>query len=177
MSDWSDTPPAPFGVSYFNSIFGIHSIGAASGSMGSIASAVYPAANLAIFVPFRLLVPTRVKKLFANNGTVVSGNLDLGIYDSAGCRLTSTGSTAQAGTDTLQTIALETAIRLGAGQFYLAVALNNVTGTLYRVAISFQGRPFGTAQQTSAFALPATATFAQFVYNYLPLIGFVSEEG
>lgn len=178
MGDWSDVIPAPLGVSYFSSCCGIHSVGAATGFLGGMAGSAYPIANKALFIPFRVMAPTRITKLFVVNSAIVFGNIDLGIYNSDGTRVVSTGSTAHAGVDTMQIITLGIPIRLTPDFYYMAISMNNTTASLYRVAplVAFL-KVIGMAEQTTAFPLPATATFATISSLYLPVIGFISEEG
>ena len=182
MADWTDVILAPFGVSYFNSYCGIHSVGAAMGSLGTPASTAYPAISRAIFIPFRLIAPTRITQLWLYNGATVSGNLDLGIYDAGGVSLGSIGSTAQAGVSVMQIVSLAAAIRLGVGLFYTAISIDNTTATVYQGGLAAalgiaRSKIVGMAQQASVFPLPATATFATITSTYLPVIGFISEEG
>lgn len=178
MADWTDTISAPFGCSYWNSYAGIHSISAATGTLGGQGSAAYPGANRAIYIPFRLMNPIRVTQLWQYNGFTASGNFDLGIYDAVGTKLVSLGSTAQSGTSQLQIVALGTPVRLGVGLFYMAVAFDGTTGTLLRTSLSILFcKIVGMAQQAAAFPLPATATFATITSAYIPVIGFISEEG
>jgi hypothetical protein len=137
-------------------------------------STTYPTANLAIYMPFRLPTPTLIAQLFCSNGTAVSGNVDVGIYDEAGTRLVSSGSTAQAGTSTNQAFNI-TDMTIGPGLFYLAVAMDNTTGTLFATTASALNLKFmGFAQEASAFPLPATATFATNAGTFMPIIGFTS---
>jgi len=136
------------------------------------ASLAYPAANDALFVPFYLPKPIVIVTLFAHNGATVSGNIDMGIYDVAGVRLVSIGSTAQAGANGVQFFNI-TDTHVGPGHFYLAVAMNNTTGTLFRgtAGSTIRIQPMGMAKQATAFALPATATFATVTADYVPLMG------
>lgn len=128
-------------------------------------------ANTAVFVPFRLPGPTTVTKLWVVNGSAVSGNIDVGIYDESGNRLGSKGSTAQVGTEALQEFDI-TDISLPVGRYYLAVVLDNGTGTLYRsVVTSALRRGLGTAIMATAFPLPATATYAAIASSGIPLVG------
>jgi hypothetical protein len=147
-------------------------LGGATGQFGGPStSGAYPASNRALYIPFRLTRPFTVKTLFAVNGATASGNIDVGVYDSAGTRLVSSGSTAQAGTNAIQEFDVADTL-LGVGQFYLALAMDNTTGTLFRVALSHLFLiPQGVAQQAAAFPLPATATFAQYASTYLPMFG------
>lgn len=143
----------------------------------STASAAYPTASLAIFVPFVLAKPILVKKLWCYNGTAVSGNVDVGIYDEQGTRLCSSGSTAQAGTSTLQEFNITDTV-IGPGLFYLAIALDNTTGTLFRGTVTTVAllKQLGMFQQASAFALPATATFATVANDYIPVFGLSTRD-
>lgn len=172
MSDW------PAQLQLIDPMTAIHwgsncSIGGGAGFVGTPASAIYPTANLAIYIPFRIPRPIVVTKLWAWNGTVVSGNIDVGIYDATGTRLISAGSTAQAGTSAKQEFNIADT-EIGPGLFYIATAMNNTTGTLHRVsALPVElMRLVGCAEQTTAFALPATATFAKVATAaYLPMTG------
>jgi hypothetical protein len=128
------------------------------GGVTGAASAVWPTANLAIYVPFTLAIPGRVRQLGLFNGTVVSGNFDVGIYRYDGTRLISTGSTAQAGTSALQFVAA--ALDLPPGRYYLGLALDNITATVFRQSqwTAAMLEALGVGQQASAFPLPATMT-------------------
>lgn len=139
--------------------------------IGSMPSAVWPSANLAIFVPFRLPAPLTVQSLWVLNGATASGNIDVGIYDYTGTKLVSTGSTAQSGTNVVQSVGV-TAV-LGAGLFYLALAMNNTTGTIARFAPANVGlvKAAGLAEAASAFPLPATTTLSTVSNAYMPLVG------
>ena len=135
-------------------------------------SGTFVAANRAVYIPFRIPAPMVVTQLFSMNGAAVSGNIDVGIYDKDGTRLVSSGSTAQAGTSTIQAFNITDTL-IGPGQFYLAVAMDNATGTLLRIFLfpANGTKVMGVAQQASAFALPATATFATESSGYFPMIG------
>lgn len=132
-------------------------------------STTWPAANRALFVPFRLVEPFLIRQMFHHNGATVSGNIDVGIYDAKGTRLISSGSTAQAGTSVLQIFNV-TDTWLGSGLFYFAAAMDNGTGTLTRHAHAW-GAALGCVQQASAFPLPATATFAAYGTGFIPVLG------
>src|SRR5690349_4226388 len=69
-------------------------------------NSAWPQANFAIYLPFQLGRKRTATHMACRNGGTASGNLDMGIYDTSGNRLASTGSTAQAGTNTIQTVAL-----------------------------------------------------------------------
>lgn len=135
------------------------------------ASAVWPAANRAIFVPFVLPERVTVRQLLCVNGGTVSGNVDVGIYNSDLSLLISSGSTAQAGVNSTQTFDVTDTV-LQPGFFYLAMAANNILATNQRWApFGTQQGAFGVAQQASAFPLPASATLASVTSSYIPYIG------
>jgi hypothetical protein len=149
-------------------------LGISNGGTGSLA---WFRANMALFIPFKLTNPTTAKQLFIYNGATASGNVDVGLYTEAGVRLTSAGSTAQAGTNALQVFDIPD-VTLGPGRFYLAMALNNTTGTVFRNTLgnAGQGNYLGMLKQDSAFPLPATATFATLGTDSarLPIFGLTT---
>ena len=136
------------------------------------ASATWPTSNKAIYIPFWIPESVTLTQLFWYNGATVSGNIDVGVYAEDGTKKISAGSTAQATINVIQSVNVaDTA--LTAGRYYLAAAMDNTTGTLFCWASTAQlSKSFGLAEQTSAFALPATATLATITTTRLPLVGF-----
>jgi len=137
------------------------------------ASTTWPTANTARFFPFSVGEPCTAVKMFVVNGTVASGNLDLGIYDAAGTRLVSTGSTAQSGTSDLQLVDI-TDIALSPGViYYAALVMDGTTGTYYRMdsSSSHGAKSLGLLQMASAFPLPATATMVTTSISAVPYFG------
>jgi hypothetical protein len=110
--------------------------------------------------------------LYHYNGATAANNIDVGIYDAAGTRLVSAGSTAQAGTSDLQLFDVTDTL-LGPGLFYFAVSFDGTTGTVFRHVVSQNfGQALGVCQQTaSAHPLPATATFAANAFQIVPTCG------
>lgn len=116
-------------------------------------------ANNAVYVPFALTATKTAYKMFCLNGATATGNVDLGIYSSAGTRLVSIGATAQSGTDTTQIFDIADT-SLAAGQYYMAISFSS-TGTIYAQTISAVPSEFyNIRRQGTAHPLPATATFA-----------------
>lgn len=118
-------------------------------------SQVWPIANACVGVPFTLNEPFIVRKLFAANGAVVSGNIDVGVLTSEGNLIVSAGATAQAGALALQSFTIA-ATTLVPGRYFMAIGLNNTTGTLLR-----RGPNTGTMGRVGilTFPLPAISTF------------------
>lgn len=166
MSDWPDISQPTLVVSPWT-----REQGAAPLAVASLASAAWPSANLALYMPFSVSRPTLFVKLFCINGATATGNVDMGIYDWAGTRLVSIGSTAQSGTAATQEFNITDTL-IGPGRFYLAIAMDGTSGTLYRLQSTLQAnREGGWLQEASAFPLPANATFASNTTNYQPAIG------
>jgi hypothetical protein len=154
----------------YNSIASKFEVGG-DDSISDATDIAYPSANLAIYIPFFLQTPMAIDRIFWGNGNVVSGNIDVGVYDAARTKIVSTGSTAQAGTTDVQSVNI-TNVTIGTGLFFLAVAMDNITGKLMATQMS-GGLPFyktlGIYQQASTFPLPATATFSLPSFDYLPI--------
>lgn len=175
------SPLVPFDRLTISTYSGEQSIGAklyngCNGAPSSFATTVWPLANRAIFVPFRIKGRINVAQLFSSNGAAVSGNIDLGIYAIDGTRILSKGSTAQAGTSALQALDVTDKF-IAAGSYFFACALDNTTGTLLALASGTLGLTIltGCYQMASAFPLPATATFAALTSDYVPAIGLTQE--
>jgi len=138
------------------------------GSYTTNASTAWPSASRAMYIPVACPGPFTIRKFTCHNGGAVSGNVDLGIYTSEGQLIISTGGTAQSGTGTQQVIDVTDTL-IPPGWYYLAMVIDNGTGTNQRVASSaFAKRFHGCRQQASAYPLPSTATFADAADAYWP---------
>lgn len=137
----------------------LESIGIDSNVATGYGSAVWPTANLAIFVPFTVSAPYAIQRIGWMNGAAVSGNVDAGVYAVDGTKLASLGATAQSGTNAVQSAALS--LTLAPGKYYMALVVDNITGTIQRQNPSLQNLRFaGVLEMAAAYPLPATATFA-----------------
>ncbi len=156
--DWPNQLVLPYGDIV---ITPISSCGAGMGiAAATPSSAAWPTANTAYYIPFRIPHGMIVANMFIINGATINGNLDIGIYSTDGTRLISSGSTAHAGANIIQTVAIS--ITLGAGLFYMALAFDGNTATVGYCGLGHARwtRCAGIVQQANAFVLPATATFA-----------------
>ena len=88
----------------------------------------FAAADAVIFVPFTVSRPFPAQRMSVENGTTVSGNTRMGLYDTVGALLASTAATAQSGAAAVQFIALSSAITLGAGLYFMALSNSGTTG-------------------------------------------------
>jgi hypothetical protein len=144
-------------------------MGLPAGNTTAFATSAWFSASTALFIPFVVNGSFSCKNIWFMNGAVASGNIDLGIYTSAGVRVASIGSTAQAGTNAPQVVALVAS--LTPGDYYLAAALDNIVGTcFFGNTITNGGRVLGMAQMASAFPLPSNATFASIAVSSTPFL-------
>lgn len=173
MADWPihapphNWPPAVTTFGIFQPAFhlDINGIGGTS---------TWGTANRAIFCPVVLPYGYRVRQLAIWNHSVVSGNVDVGIYDEAGGRIVSTGSTAQSGTSTMQFFDI-TDTDLRPGIFYLAMAMDNTTGGVGKNTWGYLRHAIaaGLRSQDSAFPLPSTASWGLTGNDYTATIAAI----
>lgn len=111
--------PAPsFSIDTFNSAWIAHQSGPGS-------AVTWGVANRAVYVPVRVPRTGVVLKLAASVGATSTGNIDIGLYNTAGTRLVSSGSVTKLSSQTQVRDVTDTTI--GPGLYYLA--LNNSTTT------------------------------------------------
>lgn len=163
---------------YNDAFLGAGSVISTSGpeSIGGIAmpgtsSAAWSSANRALYVPFRLDEPRKITKLGIVNGATASGNFDIGIMGPTFAKLTSTGSTAQAGTLAAQVVDVTDTV-IGPGLYYFALAMNGTTGTAigFGFAAAWGPQVVGVLMEASAFPLPTTGTPVRCTATNVPYI-------
>lgn len=126
-----------------------------------------PAGNMQVFSAIYVPTAMTVKQMFAFNGTVVSGNCDIGIAPNTSAvvkggkglmradakYMTSAGSTPQAGTSVWQAFNVADA-RIARGIYWLVYNLDNATGrvtTLFKQGLTTLGGLIsGASYQISA---------------------------
>src|SRR5262245_10538371 len=129
--------------------------------MTSSTSTAWPLANRAFYYPVRVRETWACSALWWVNGSTASGSVDAGIYDDQGNLLVSAGSKTPTGTLTPQTVAVSPAVVIPAGNVYFALAASSTATTFAGPGGAISMAPtWGIYTQTSAFALPSTATFA-----------------
>lgn len=172
MSDWETQYAIGFeydlgALSSFGSCSPFGEVAIITGS--TPASAAWPSANLAIFVPVIVNWPTTVYAFGVFNGATASGNWDCGLYDALGNQLGHTGSTVQSGLSTAQVVSV-TNFTIGAGLYYIAMSMDNITGTVFRTVFgATNAQATGIQQMAAALPLPATATFANPTTTTVPV--------
>ncbi len=171
MSDWSPIRPLE---AYAGGVISTATILGRGYSITAAASAAWPSANLAIFVPFQLAVPVTVYKMATGSGATAAGNFDIGIYDAAGNRLVSSGTTAK-GASTEHIIDVTDTV-IGPGTYYLAMSAD---GTNNYIMVTPSGtspvplqktRLYGVVAAASSFVLPTSVTFAASTVAPIPAI-------
>jgi hypothetical protein len=167
---------ARFGHGYQISPDSFESIGAylshiAQGGTGS--SAAWPLANLALFCPFDVYSPVTITEAYWENGATAGGNIDIGIYDEAGNRIVSLGTTARGSVSVLVTSTTLTATTLFPGRYYMAMSHDGTSNIFGIAPTAGLLQAAGVCEMASAFPLPATATLAATTRAYLPKFGLL----
>lgn len=161
-------PPA-----HWHSIDNVY-YGAWSPSLSNVAAA-WPSADQALYTPILVLSRCIVKALWFKNGNTSAGNYDIGLYDWAGVKLVSSGSTAGTNSDATEIVwdCADTLIQ--PGQYYIGLSMSSTSMTMYRQTPS---APLATARgmltEASALPLPSDATFAiTQTLTYIPMVGMM----
>lgn len=138
------------------------------GDGGINTSTAWPSANRAILIPFRLPRLMTAYQMSIGAGATATGNFDVGIYDAAGNRLVSSGSTAKG--NSVEHILNITDTPLGPGLYYMALAANGTNNYICSTVSSNAAllKAVGVRQASSAFALPSTVTFETVASNVIP---------
>lgn len=146
--------------------------------LSTSSSAAWPTANAAAYVPFLIYYPYVAKLMFwINTATVGTNNVDVGIYNSAGVKLVSSGSVLTAGATTVQNTDITDTLLLP-GLYYMAMAVDGTTDTFFYLQSGTTApvpRALGVYQEAAAFNLPATATFAGSTGAFIPLVGITGK--
>jgi hypothetical protein len=164
MADFPN--PVPFDLS----LGGVLSTQTAMVGVSYVAASTmaWPSANLAIFIPVRLAFTATVYKITIGAGTTATGNFDVGIYDSSGNKLVSSGATAK-GTNTEHVLDI-TDTQIGPGVYYLALSADGTINFVCTAVVAQTARLMGVLQMATAYTLPNTATFAAFTGTVIPQI-------
>lgn len=147
-------------------------------ALTALASTTWPTANQALFLPFSLDVDGVIPAIYVANGLVVSGNVDVGIYNSNFQRVASAGGVAQAGTSVTQVLGLS-GVALTAGAYWVAVVVDNLVGSVMAMGglASAQAEQIGLFEVAAAYPLPPAVTPATPTMGILPLITITYDRG
>lgn len=139
---------------------------------GILASQTWPSANRAILIPFILLQGKTIRRLSCRNGSVVSGNVDIAVYDSSFTKVTAAANVAQAGTNTRQVFDVAD-VAVNPGLYYMSLVADNTTGTFAgTTATASWLSASGVFEKQTAYPLPAgPITPEQMSISFVPTIG------
>ena len=123
-------------------------------------SNTWPSANLAIYVPLRVVSRVVVKQLWLAATATGTGNADCGVYNSGGTRLVSAGSTARVAAVAEQVFDV-TDTTIGPGLYYWALSCSNNTDQVKSlVPVAPLPAAWGVLSEAlGSVTLPATATW------------------
>lgn len=133
------------------------------------ASALWPAASEAIFVPFYVTSTATFQRGYVYNGATAAGNWDIGIYDENQNRLASSGAIAMGTINVVQVLPFTASVTLRPGRYYMALMNTTATATVFASAAAVTYSHHGPYIQLAVGAtLPSTATFATWVSTIHP---------
>lgn len=172
MADW---PAVTFGSDL---VLSTASIANRPTVPGATSSAAWPAANRAIYSAVVVPRPVTVTHLIIYVGTS-SGNVDVGIYNEAGTRLVSSGSTATIGGGAANQAFNIADTSLSPGVYFFAMSCDNTTATFQCEQTAAEWLRVSGRQQEAlgSVTLPATATMANPASAYSPHIFAVTRSG
>lgn len=153
------------------STWGMESASWPAVQLTTLASTAWPLANLAIYVPLFVNETCTVYEAGVGTGATAGGNYDIGLYDTAGNLLVSSGT--QGRSASTWEVAPLTDTELQPGWYYAAMSAdgtNNYSGTTTFTAGTCEA--LGICEQTSAFVLPSTATLTRTTRAFVPSISF-----
>lgn len=135
------------------------------------ASASYPSANSAFLIPLVLSESFDLRSLWWVNGSLISGNVDVGVYDQELARVVSTGSTLPNSTNLIQVVDVPLRVLLPR-MYWLAIASAG-GGAVFRSlwpATTF-ARVAGTGEIVTSFPLPARLVGPVATHTFVPVLG------
>lgn len=152
-SGWDSSTEVPTKNAVYDKIETLSYTPAYLGITATPNSAQTTVANTAYTLAITVPVACTITKVAVYIGTS-SGNIDVGIYNSSGTRLGSSGSVASPGTGS-RLISLSSSVDLTPGFYYLAVAADNATISLGRYSTD---NLLGSGAVATSFPLPSTLT-------------------
>lgn len=135
--------------------------------LNAVTASVWGAANKAYYYPFTLYDWATVYQFLLFVGSSSAGNVDIGIFDSQGNKVISTGSTAMSATaNTIQEINVTDTV-LAPGEYFIGVSRDTTSGNVMAtgVADELALSQFAVYEEASAFPLPTTATMVKCTDN------------
>lgn len=168
MSDWPATTLSLAGNKTIHTSSMDSLLFETTGAAQFTAAAAWPAANLALYIPFIVEQTVTAYKMAFEVGAQ-AGNYDIGLYSEAGDRLVSTGSTAVPAAGLAVADIADTV--LGPGVYFMAINMSTITTLTIERATGTLNllQAAGMLQQAvGAVTLPNPATFALVAQTYVP---------
>lgn len=148
-------------------------IGMACAQISTGASRTW-AANRANFYPFRIDQPRTFVKAFWLNGSVVAGNVDVGIFTISGTtatRVVASTAEAQATVSVRQVAATFTTTTLTPGLYYLALSASSASATFWTSNPAAYSLKPSCFQASSSHPLPSSVTVVAIANGSVPVFG------
>jgi hypothetical protein len=164
-------PPRVDGYPTVTVISAIDTMGEVYAYATAPASAAYPLANLALYVPFSVSETVTVFEGWVVAGATAGGNYDIGVYSAAGSLLTSSGSTARTNSTVNNTTTMTNLDLVPGVRYYMAFAANSTNNYLATTHAAGLHEAMGILESTSSFALPSSPTLARTTRAYIPHFG------
>lgn len=137
------------------------------------ANTAYPAANLAVYVPFTLETPATAYETWVQTGTLTTSNgTEIGVYDSSGTRLFTTATTIATASDTINSSGMTDYV-LDRGTYYLGFGCDGTRNFQCSALAAGLYESMGCLEQTGLTGanLPSTMTGVAYTRALLPLFG------
>lgn len=115
--------------------------------------------NRAIYVPLEPLQAAATITGIRLRVEASSGNICVGLYDSGGSRVATSGAVACPGASAVADVAFTVSYSAAAGRYYAAISADNTTATFAVGSDSTNISPATCRFEETAHPLPATATF------------------
>lgn len=134
-------------------------------------SNAWPLANLAIYVPIYFNEAGTIFQVGCGAGATAGGNFDIGLYDMAGNKIQTTGTSAR--TLSAWNAVNWTDLVVAPGWYYAAMSADGTNNYSGVAPAAGTAEAVGVCEQTTAFVLPTTATLTRTTRAFVPTIAFV----
>lgn len=163
--------PAPRDDPLLFSIWSNDHLRTASSFAVAPSSTAWPLTNLALFVPFSVPIPCIALEGCVPCGATATGNFDVGIYDAAGTRLTSSGATAKGSSVPVNTTTMTNYTLSPNVQYYMALSHDGVANFIAAATAAGLCEALGILEMQTAYVLPSSATYVKTTRAFQPVFG------
>jgi hypothetical protein len=128
-----------------------------------------PATTETYIAEVAINAPMLVTGVAVFNGSVASGNIKVGLFNSAGTLVASSASTAMSGTDAFQRVAFSSTYQAAPGRYYVGLQVDNTTARINTHPIGNFGASKKTGEVYGTFTTITPPT--TFTANQGPMGG------